>query len=423
MNRKQFVSIMAGILAVVMILSLLVSVLPSFVGAAASSGELKNQLNALKEDKKEIEATIKELEGQLSDNMDEMEKIVAQKNIIDQEVFMLHEQMDNINDQVATYNLLISDKQEELTAAQKRYEELSEQNKIRVRAMEEEGEWSYWSVIFQAKDFSDFLDRWTMVQEIQKADRRRLEEMSKAAESVAVAKAELEAEKQALELTKKELAASEEVLAVKREEADKLLKDLLATGAEYQAYLDEAESKVNDLLDKIEDKQDEYDEAKYQEWLATSVPPTTKPPTNNGGGQAGQGTVVGNVTWLVPCNYSGVSSPWGYRIHPVYGDWRFHNGIDLGASQGTPIIATRSGIVTTAMYDWSAGYYVVIDHMDGFESKYLHMTHYVVSKGQYVSAGQVIGYVGSTGTSTGPHLHFSIFLNGKSENPVKYIRF
>ncbi len=419
-NRKLFVSIMAGILALVMVLSIIFMVVPTIAGAASTSSELKQQLDALKADKAEIDGKIKELESQLSGNLNEMEQIVAQKNVIDQEIFMLHEQVNNINSQIATYALLIADKQEELEAAEARLAELNEKNKERIRAMEEDGTLSYWSVLFQANDFADLLDRLNMVEEIAASDQRRLEEMSEAAETVANAKAELETEMAVLEQTKEELKQSEETLQAKRTEADALLTQLIATGAEYEALLDSAEQDVEDLLNKIEDKEEEYDNAKYQEWLATSVPPTTKPP-QFAGGTAGEGNTVGGITWLVPCNYSSFSSPYGWRIHPVYGDWRFHSGVDLGASSGTPIIATRSGIVTLAEYSWSAGYWVTIDHMDGYESKYLHMTHYIVSKGDYVSAGQVIGYVGSTGTSTGPHLHFGIYYNGNSVNPANYI--
>ena len=419
-NRKLWVSIIAGILATVMVLSLIGSIVPVFADAATSSSELKKQLDALKEDKKKIDATISELKGQLSDNMTEMEQIVTQKNVIDQEIFMLHEKVNNINEQISAYTLLIADKQEELDAAEKRLADLNEKNKERIRAMEEDGELSYWSVLFQANDFADLLDRLNMVEEIAASDQRRLKEMSEAAQVVADAKAELETEKAALEQTKEELNISRQELEGKREEADKLLAQLIATGAEFESLLDKAEQEVEDLLGKIEDKEDAYDEAKYNEWLATSVPPTTKPPVFSGG-SAGEGNIINGVTWLVPCNYTRFSSPYGYRIHPVYGDWRFHSGVDLSAPSGTPIIASRSGVVTLATYDWSAGYYVTVDHMDGYETKYLHMTHYIVSKGDYVSAGQVIGYVGSTGTSTGAHLHFGVYYNGKSVNPANYI--
>ncbi len=413
-NRKLWVSIMAGVLATIMILSVLGSVLPVLADAASSSSELKNQLDELKAEKAEIDATIADLKSQQSDNMSEMEQIVAQKNLIDQEIFMLHEQVNNINQQISAYSLLIADKQEELEAAEARLAELNRKNKERIRAMEEDGKLSYWSVLFQANDFADFLDRLNMVEEIAASDQRRLKEMSETAKQVEAAKEELEAEKSVLEQTKQELAASQESLEQRRTEADTLLSKLLATGDKFQTLLDKAEQEVEDLLNKIEDKEDEYDDAKYQEWLSTSVP-------SGNGGNTSSGNTVSGVTWLVPCKYVRMSSPFGYRVHPVWGDWRFHNGVDLATPSGTPIIASRSGIVTTATYDWNAGYYVVVDHRDGFQTKYLHMTHYIVSPGDYVAAGQVIGYVGSTGTSTGPHLHFSVYYNGSAVNPANYI--
>ena len=109
------------------------------------------------------------------------------------------------------------------------------------------------------------------------------------------------------------------------------------------------------------------------------------------------------------------------RLHPVYGYYRMHNGVDMACPQGTPIYAARSGKVTTATYGTDAGYYVSINHGDGYASVYMHMTHYVVSAGQYVSQGQLIGYVGSTGASTGAHLHFGISKNGTYVNPMNYI--
>lgn len=426
-NRKLWVSILAGIMAIVLMLGLVAGVLPSLVDAAKteSSSELKKQLDALKADKKKIDAEISKLEGQLSDNLSDMKDIVNQKNTIDQQVFMLYEQVSNLNEQIAAYGTLIADKQEELDQAEAHLAELNEKNKERIRAMEEDGSLSYWSVLFKANDFADLLDRLNMVEEIAASDYRRLKEMDEAAKIVADTKASLEAEMAGLEENKKMLNESQAELEVKRDEADKLLAELLATGAEYEALLDAAEEEAGKLKDDISDKQDDYEAAKYQEWLATSVPPTTaaRPSGGSGsGGTAGSSNTVGGITWLVPCNYTKFSSPFGYRIHPVYKDWRFHYGVDLSAPRGTPIIASRSGVVTTAKYGSSAGYYVTIDHMDGYSTQYMHMTHYIVSKGDYVTAGQVIGYVGSTGTSTGNHLHFSVLYNGSHVNPANYIK-
>ena len=417
-NKKLFTSILAAVMAAVLLLGLIAGVLPYLVNAK-SSGELKQQLDALNSEKDKIDDEIAKLEGQLSSNLSDMQAMVDQKNTIDQEIFMLYQKMENLNEQITTYGNLIADKQEELDAAEARLAELNAKNKERIRAMEEDGTLSYWSVLFKANSFADLLDRLNMVEEIAAADQRRLKEMSDAAKEVEEVKATLETEKAALEENKKSLAEAQTKLEERRAEADKLLTELVATGQEYQALLDAAESQAGALGDDIEEVKVAYDNAKYQEWLSTSVPPTTSSAPSSG--TAGDSNTVAGITWLIPCNYTRFSSPFGYRVHPVYGDWRFHYGVDLSAPSGTPIVATRSGTVTTATYSSSAGYYVTLDHGDGFSSKYLHMTHYIVGVGDTVTAGQVIGYVGSTGTSTGAHLHFSILYNGSHVNPANYI--
>lgn len=415
-KNKKLIALLAGFMALILTLGLIAGVLPSLFVNAASLSELESQLADLKAQKKESDKKISELEDQLSDNLSSMQEVVNQKNTIDQQIFSLYQQTQNLNDQIAAYGLLIAEKQEELEQAQARLEELNEKNKERIRAMEEDGDLSYWSVLFQANDFADLLDRLNMVEEIAAADQRRLKEMSQVAQEVADAKASLEVEQKALEASKEELAKSQVQLEEKRAEADKLLNELVATGAEYQKLLDEAESEAGKIKDKLDDVEDDYDAAKYQQWLSTSTPAQSGTTGGTGGSHIVQG-----ITWLKPTSYSRVSSPFGWRVHPVYGDWRFHYGVDLSASSGTPIVATRSGVVSQAYYSSSGGYTVELNHQDGFGSKYLHMTHYIVSAGQYVSAGQVIGYVGSTGTSTGPHLHFSITYNGEHQNPMDYI--
>ena len=421
-KRKLFTMILAGLLAAIMLVMLVAGMLPSLVSAKKgdSVSELKQQLDALKAEKKELESQISDLRGQLSDNLDSMEKIVAQKNTIDQEIFALYEQTTNLNDQIATYSLLIADKQDELDVAQAHLDELNRKNKERIRAMEENGSLSYWSVLFKANDFSDLLDRLNMVEEIAASDQRRLKEMSEAAQVVAQAKAELEEERAALEASRAELEETQKTLEARREEADKLLAELVATGEEYEKLLEAAEDNAADLSSDIKDAQKEYDDAKYQQWLSTSVPPTTASRPSNTTTEA---PVVNGLKWVMPCKYVRFTSPYGWRIHPIYGYRKFHYGVDLAGPSGTPIVATRSGVVETTSYDGSSGYYVKIDHQDGFASKYLHLTHYIVKPGQSVSAGQVIGYMGSTGASTGPHLHFAIMYKGSHVNPAAYIKF
>ena len=416
-NRKRWVSIMAGVLAAIMLLSLILSLIPTKAGAASSS-EIRKQIEALKEEKKEIDAQIKDVKGQYNENATEIKDIVGQKDAIDQEIQLLHQQIANINQQVATYALLIADKQDELDDASVRLEELQEKNKERIRAMEEEGEISYWSIIFKANSFSDLLDRLSMVQEINAADQRRLQEISEVAQQVSNAQKELVTEKLELEDAKAELDAAETTLEEKRAEADRLLSELIAKGEEFEALIDESEDLQSELMNQIAKKEKELKAAEYKEWLATYVP-TTRP---SGTDTTPSTQAPSSSGWIKPLKNYTFTSAFGMRLHPIQKVWKMHEGVDLSAPQGTPIYAAKAGKVTTTSYQaGGAGYYVSINHGDGFSSIYMHMTHYIVSPGTYVQTGQVIGYVGSTGGSTGPHLHFGIAYNGTYVNPMNYI--
>ncbi len=421
-KRKYWLWIPALFLVLVMLFSAGESVIPKpVVASAVKISELQEQKDKLEEDKKKIDEEIEKLECQLSDNLSSMQDIFNQKNIIDQQIFQLYKQTENLNQQIDTCNLMIADKQVELDAAEDRLEKLKAENKERIRAMEENGNTSYWSVLFKSRSFAELLDSLNMIQEIAASDQRRLEEISAAAQEVSDAKAELEKQKAGLEGTRKELEAAQEALNIRRDEANDLLQKLIESGEEYERLLEEAEFEQAKIGTELDETADALKQAEYEQWLSTSVPPTTAPPQYLPP-DAGTGTVVGGLTWLQPCYYTVLTSPFGWREHPVYGGQRFHYGVDLAAAQGTPIVATRAGVVTSATYDSAAGYYVVIDHQDGFVTKYLHMTHFIVSPGEHVSAGQKIGEMGSTGASTGSHLHFGVMQNGEYVNPMLYIR-
>ena len=427
MDRKKLISIFAGIMAAIMLLSLLASIIPAV--SAASSAELKQELNDLKADRKELQKEIDNLESQINDNMSEIEKIIAKKNVIEDELGLLYQQVDNINKQITAYGLLIADKQDELDAANALYKELNEKNKERIRAMEENGKVSYWSVLFEANSFSDLLDRLQMIEEIAKADQRRLQEMREASQAVEEAQTALNAEKAELEETRAELAGIEAELMVKRQEADAILQelnardDLLEDMLEIQHEADEALQKEIAAAEKAyneQKKKEEEEERKKQEALQQQQQQQQQQ-------QKPDSTVTAGIKWLRPCTYRYLSSPYGYRIHPITGEYKFHSGVDLAGPQGTNIVATRDGTVTTVKsggYNGGNGSYVVINHGDGFSTSYLHLLENIpVSVGQKVKAGQVIGYMGSTGASTGPHLHFTIYYNGSTVNPADYINF
>ena len=443
-NRKRLVSILAGIMAAVMILSLLFSILPSRVWAVSSS-EIRKQINALQDNRKDIKNQISDLKAQYEATTDEITDIVARKNIIDQQIGLLHTEIININEQLSAYSVLIADQQEELDRAQARFNQLNDDCKTRIRAMEEEGNISYWEVLFKANSFSDLLDRLNMVEEITASDTRRLQELSAAAQAVEDAKAELAQEKSELELTRGELNTAQAELDTKRAEADELIQQMLAKSEELKQQQLDLEQEDQELLAAIALKEQEYNEAKEAEWIAymsTYVPPTTEAPANpgggdnsgggssgggsSGGGSSGGGSSSGgsvNVggSWMVPCSYKKLTSPFGMRDTGIAGASTYHQGVDLSANSGTPIVASRGGTVTVATYGNSAGYYVTINHGDGYSSIYMHMSNFIVSAGQKVNQGQTIGYVGKSGVASGYHLHFGIAYNGAYVNPCSYV--
>lgn len=436
-NRKRFVSILAGLMAALMILTLILSLLPTRASAASSS-EIRKQINELKNQKKEIQAQIEDLKDQYQKNENEIADIVARKNIIDQEIGLLHAQITNITEQISAFSVLVADKQDELDNAQTRFEQMNEDCKVRIRAMEEEGSLTYWEVLFRATSFSNLLDRLTMVEEIAASDIRRLQELSDAADAVEVSRQELALEKEELDATKAELDATQAQLDEKREEADALIQELLSHAEELEALQEQKEKEDEELMAHIAEMEQAYNRAKEEEWLAyiataTTAAPTTQPGGGDGGIDFGNGggsnnsggnNNAGSTSWIRPCNYVKVTSPYGFREQPTAGASRFHQGIDLGAPAGTTIVASRAGTVTSAGYSNSLGWYVTINHGDGFSSMYGHMLGPAyVSSGSYVSQGQSIGGVGSTGISTGNHLHFAILYNGAYQNPAAYVAF
>ena len=407
---------------------------------AASSSEIRKQINAMKKDQQEIQKKIKDVESQYQKNEDEIADIISKKNVIDQQIALLSDEIRNISGQITSFNTLIADKQDELETAQGRYDALCQDNKERIQSMEESGTISYWEVIFQAKSFTDLLDRLNMVEEIAAADRKRMAELSQAAENVEEAKVSLEGEKEELESTKQEMDQAEAQLDDKRAEADQLIQELLEKADDLDALKAEFSRQEEDFMTEIAQMEKEYTKAKAAEWaayMATATTATTAPPAASGGTTSGGSSSGGSSgstssgtsapttggSWQRPCSYTYVSSAFGNRESPTAGASTYHQGIDLAAPMNTPVYAARSGVVTVATFGSAAGNYVSINHMDGYASIYMHLNSYVVSSGQSVSAGQLIGYVGKTGVATGYHLHFGISYSGVYVNPAAYIAF
>ena len=386
---------------------LLFGVLPSPV-FAASSKEIQKQIDGLKSKKAELQKEIDAIQKDYDANFSEMEALVAEKNTIDQEMTLISRKIETTNEEITAYSQLIADTQEELEDAQEKLRDLSEAHRQRIRVMEEEGKLSYWEVLFQANSFTDLLDRMNMIEEINAADRRRIEQMRIAADIVNATQMNLANEKSALEDVRAELDQEEAVLAEKSLQYYDLLYELEQKAEEFEVLIAESEILQEELMAEIAAKEKDLKEAKYDEYLARLALQGDNPPSN--------------ASWTTPVSGYRLTSAFGMRKHPVLKVTRMHNGIDMACPAGTPIYATRAGTVTRTAYQASgAGNYVSINHLDGFSSIYMHMTHYVVSQGQTVSQGQLIGYVGNTGISTGDHLHFGISYAGTYVNPLAYI--
>lgn len=405
-SKRILVCIVAGLLVFSLLFGLVMSAF------AVSSDTIRSQIDSLKKKEEDVKARQSELQNEIKQNENKQMDLVEQKSQIDRQISLIQEEIDIKNEETRQYNLLIAEKQNELDDALAAKAELDTKYQARVRAMEESGDVSYWSILFKASSFADMLDRVDMINEIAEADVRMLGDLSKAAEDIEKTREELAAEKLDLEQAKSDLASKEEELLSKREESDELLNQLIKDNAQLRDAAEKYEAMEDQLSAQLAAKEQELTAAIRDE-------------QNNGGNSGNNGNGGGGSSsssgFIRPVSGGYISCPYGYRIHPITGAYSFHNGVDIAVGAGTPIKASASGKVTVASYTYVWGNYVTINHGNGFSTLYAHMTNYIVGYGQYVSQGQVIGYVGSTGYSTGNHLHFTIYYNGSTVNPMNYI--
>lgn len=422
-SKTKIVRIISIVLAAVILLSLVSTALIVMVHAASSS-EIKSKLADLRAKQAEIQKQSDELEKSIAENKDQTKTLVSQKAEIDQEMEMSRQKIENLNEQIQQLNLLIAEKQTELEASVAKEEALQKQYKARLRSMEETGSVSYWSILFRASSFSDLLDRVDMIREIAESDQLMLKQLSTATQAVETERADLEQQKLDLQQTEDDLAVEQAELETKRAKADTLITQMQA---EYASLSDEflaAEADEAAVREQIKKTETDYFNAlaKEQAAAAAAAAAANKPSSGSNSSSSSSSGGASSGGFAFPLAYStGVTCAYGPRVHPINGNKSFHYGVDLAAGMNTEIYATKSGTVTGATYGEANGYYVTINHGDGYSSIYAHMTNYVVSVGDSVKQGQLIGYVGTTGWSTGPHLHFEILYNGSNVNPMNYI--
>lgn len=377
--------IVVGVLAVVLALLMLLPIFSMIAGNA--SAVTQSEIDALKKEQQESQAKQQELKEQLADVEADQQAAQQKRELLTQQLNAINAEIKNIDAQIAYYDGEIAQKEEERKEAEAREQKQYELFCQRVRLMEEEGTVSYWSILFNAENFSDLLDRIADVDAVMDYDNAVMDQLIATRQELERLQAELESARAEEQAAKEQQEAKKAEQQAKVAEAQKLLDQINANIEEVNRQLDEESAAAADIQAEIAKKQKQLEEQRKQ-----------------------QNIVISSETgylWPLP-GYYRLSSQFGYRIHPITGVAHSHTGIDIPASGGTSILAAKSGQVVTSAYHYSYGNYVVIDHGNGNSTLYAHMRSRAVSEGQMVTQGQVIGYVGTTGSSTGNHLHFEV---------------
>ncbi len=408
------------LLSCVLILALALALLPGTAHADLQDeiDELRKERLAIAEEHDEKQAVVDQLE-------EEKASVVARKEAMDERNALTRQEIDSIQREIELYDLMIAEEAIKLEQAITLEEMQLERYRTRVRAMEENGEIGYLALILNVSSLNELLTAVDDASDIMKSDKELYDDYLAARQNTQLVKAEYEATKAELEGQQAELRAEQAELEAEIEEAAQLIRDLeedidkrneelhelllaeIATAERIDALVAEQER----IRREEEERRRREEEARQQQQQQQQAGSGDSGGGGSGGGGGGGtgGAVTGTGSWSWPCpgcNY--ITSRAGYRYHPIFGDWRYHSGIDIGAAYGSAVTAADSGTVIMASVNGGYGNCVMIDHGNGYYSLYGHLSGFAVSNGQSVSKGQTIAYVGDTGWATGAHLHFEV---------------
>ncbi|MCR5339653.1 MAG: peptidoglycan DD-metalloendopeptidase family protein [Lachnospiraceae bacterium] len=362
------------------------------------------------------------METGLQKAQDIKEELVRDRNEISSKVMELDGQMQAINDNLRDVQLLIDQKEAELEEtsakliqARQDADEQYESMKVRIKFMYEKGTVDFIQILLGASSFSEMLNKAEYIEQLSAYDRTQLVRYEQTKEEMAELEEVLGVQQEVLQQTKDEVTARQKELSglmeEKAAELSKYNQDIANKEAaieEYEAMIAEQDETISEL-----EKAAEAAKKKQQEVLAAESRASVSGNhvISYGGGQ---------FCWPAP-SYTRISDDYGTRIHPILGVEKFHNGVDMAAPSGSPILAAADGYVVAAAYSSTMGNYIMIDHGSGIYTIYMHASALYVSADQKVSKGDTIGAVGSTGRSTGAHLHFSVRVNGSYVSPWSYL--
>ena len=379
-------------------LALLLTAL-DFTGALAVT---QADINALQSDADELDAKRKELESQLDSLSDDKAQALKRKELLDQQISNTSAQIANVEAQISEYEELITQTEAELADAEEREEAQYELFCSRVRSMEEQGTVSYWSVLFKADSFTDLLSRLDFVNEIMDYDQRVIQDLQDLQQEITEKKESLEDSRSESEAAKAKLVSEKSTLDKQRADAVALVNEINAKEAEYQSTLDAIDAEEEAIQARI---------VELSRQLAAQQAAS---------GQTTSNAALGGYIW--PVSSRRITSPFGNRNTGIAGASTNHKGVDIGGVYySSEVHAAKSGTVIVSQYSSSYGNYVVVSHGSGNTTLYAHMSSRSVSVGQWVDQGDVLGITGSTGISSGPHLHFEITENGVRVDPLQYL--
>lgn len=393
-------SIKTGLIALAAVLA----VIPVQAAGKGDIDSAKDKISSLEEEKKKTEETIQELEKLKADT----ESYVKE---LDGELARLDDELSSLDSRITDKEADIEETKAQLEEAKKTEEEQYASMKLRIKYMYEKGDTSYLDLLLESGSMSEMLNRAEYIQQISSYDRKKLTEYGEIKEKIADDEEKLEAEHEELltlqEQTKAKQDSVEKLVGEKSRELQKYQNQIVANESQLASYQEDIEAQEN-RIQQIEaelKRQEEEARKKAQEK-----------------GEEYKTVSIGNISFIWPCpSSSRITSGFGGRSSPTEGASSNHKGIDIGASSGSDIVAAADGTVTISTYSYSAGNYIMINHGGGVSTVYMHCSKLLVSVGETVKKGQVIAKVGSTGYSTGPHLHFGVRVNGAYVNPSQYV--
>lgn len=406
--KKSLRSVFCALLAA----AALAASLPAYAVSQAEIDDLQKKLDALEQQAQEQQDVINDLTSQKA-------RFITRKLALDNKIEINRQMIELIGEQIEIYDEIIAEKQAELDKALEKETTQTELLRSRIRAMEENSTYSYASFIFDSSSVTELLSRIGDVNDIMHYDKTLEEEYMAAREDVESIKKSYEEARHEQELLQKELDTKQAELDAQVEAAYTMIADIETLSDDAQAEYDaiaEEEAKAEETLQEAIRKR-AAEQAKYNQNNNSN----NGSGGNSGGGSTGGGsaTSLSNLQWPVPsCTL--ITSRFGYRVAPTTGASTYHGGLDIGAGMGASIVAAGAGDVIYAGANGGYGNCVMIDHGNGVVTVYAHMSSIGVSYGQYVTAGQYVGAVGSTGVSTGPHCHFEIRINGAQTDPAAY---